>query len=350
MAHDAGLPHQRTHPTLVQVATLAGVSPKTASRALNGEPNVAEPTRVRVLVAANRLGFRPNGIARELRRGGTSTLVGLISGDLANPFYSTVASGIERELREHGLQLVMASNDEGPRRERTLVEAFLERRVRALLIMSSSSGSDPGGSFHAERSCRMTEGPPGVPFVFLDYQPAGLPCDAVVIANAEGGRLAAEHLLARGHSRVAVLGDPPRYATHRDRFAGFADAMNAAGNHQWSPYAHSDVHDVATAERAILALMNRDPVPTAIFTLDNRLTTGALRALAHRRYQPALVGFDDFELADVLGVTVIAHDGQAMGREAARLALTGPSEHPRRQRIVTMPIHLVVRGSGERTP
>src|SRR4051794_20523302 len=120
-------------PTLSQVAALAGVSLKTASRALNDEPNVAEETGRRVRAAAEQLGYRLNGIARELRRGGTSAMVGLISGDLANPFYSAVASGVERELRRHGLLLVTANNDEDVAQERHLVDVFLERRVRALL-------------------------------------------------------------------------------------------------------------------------------------------------------------------------------------------------------------------------
>src|SRR3712207_7130314 len=114
-------------PTLTQVAALAGVSLKTASRALNREPNVAPDTSRRVRDAADLLGYRLNGIARELRRGATSALVGLISGDLANPFYSAVASGIERELRRHYLHLITANNDEDPERERGFAEAFLER-------------------------------------------------------------------------------------------------------------------------------------------------------------------------------------------------------------------------------
>src|SRR3954469_5056362 len=118
-------------PTLAQVASLAGASLKTASRALNHEAHVAAGTADRGRQAADLLGYRLNGIARELRRGATSTLVGLISGDLANPFYSAVASGIERELRQHGLLLVTANNDEDSELERNLVDAFLERRVRA---------------------------------------------------------------------------------------------------------------------------------------------------------------------------------------------------------------------------
>ena len=144
-------------PTLTEVAALAGVSLKTASRALNREPNVAPSTGRRVRDAADVLGYRLNGIARELRRGATSALVGLVSGDLANPFYSAVASGIERELRQHGLLLITANNDEDAELERSLVDAFLERRVRALL--AGAAGQHAGGHQDRGRVAEVVSGP-----------------------------------------------------------------------------------------------------------------------------------------------------------------------------------------------
>ena len=207
-------------PTLTQVAALAGVSLKTASRALNDEPNVAEATGRRVREAADRLGYRLNGIARELRRGATSALVGLISGDLTNPFYSAVASGIERELRQHGLQLVTANNDEDAELEQALVDAFLQRRVRALLVV-------PSGERH---DYLAIEGNRGVPFVFLDRPPDGIDADTVVIDNAGGARAAAEHLLGGGHRRIALVADLERKAPQRGRIDSFVTAMESAGN------------------------------------------------------------------------------------------------------------------------
>lgn len=327
-------------PTLTQVAALAGVSLKTASRALNREPNVAEATGRRVHDAADVLGYRLNGIARELRRGATSALVGLISGDLRNPFYSAVASGLERELRQHGLQLVTANNDEDAELERTLVDAFLERRVRALIVV-------PSGDHH---DYLELEGTRGVPVVFLDRPPDGLVADAVLIDNTGGARTAASHLLAGGHRRIALVADLARTAPQRGRIEGFVQAMAAAGNTAWEPFLRTDVHDAVRAETTVRDLLARDDPPTALLTANNRLTTGALRALRDRPDPPALVGFDDFDLADVLGTTVIAHDPVAMGREAARLAdrrIQG--DHSPAQTII-IPTTLIPRGSGERPP
>ena len=327
-------------PTLTEVAALAGVSLKTASRALNREPNVAPSTGLRVRDAADMLGYRLNGIARELRRGATSALVGLVSGDLANPFYSAVASGIERELRQHGLLLITANNDEDAELERSLVDAFLERRVRALLVI-------PSGNDHEYLAI---EGNRGVPFVFLDRPPDGLAADAVLIDNAGGARSAGEHLLAGGHRRIALVADLARMAPQRGRIDGFVSAMQAAGNTAWEPYLRTDVHDVRHAERTVRELLDLDLAPTAIFTTNNRLTTGALRALRDQPTPPALVGFDDFDLADVLGTTVVAHDMSAIGREAARLAYQRISGHNGPARTIVISTSITARGSGERSP
>jgi len=327
-------------PTLTQVAALAGVSLKTASRALNSEPNVAPATGRRVRDAADLLGYRLNGIARELRRGATSALVGLISGDLANPFYSAVASGIERELRQHGLQLITANNDEDAELERSLVDAFLERRVRALLVVPSADRHD----------YLAIEGTRGIPFVFLDRPPDGLDADAVLIDNDGGARDAASHLLEHGHRRIALVADLARKAPQRARIDGFVHAMRAAGNPDWEPYLRTDVHDVRRAEDVVRDLLALPEPPTAVFTTNNRLTTGALRALRDVAEPPALIGFDDFDLADVLGTTVVAHDMVGLGREAARLAYSRISGFDGPPRTVVVSTTVVARGSGERPP
>ena len=327
-------------PSLAQVAALSGVSVKTASRALGGEPRVAAETRQRVRSAADELGYRPNGIARELRRGaGTSTLVGLLSGDLANPFYSRLASGLERELRMHGLQLITASTDEDPEWELRLTGTLLERRVRALVIASTM----------AEHGHLAAEGRHGIPFVFVDRPPVGLPADAVLLDNHGGARQAAEHLLAAGHRHIGVIGDLSRLTTHRDRVGGFAAAMQAAGIAGWARYLLQDAHDVAAAEGAVRALLQRPEPPTALFAMNNRITTGALHALRGHPVSPALIGFDELDLGEVLGVSVIAHDPEEMGRRAGELLLgrlqPEPGRPPQRPETVVLPTRLIIRAS-----
>lgn len=327
-------------PTLREVAALSGVSLKTASRALNGEPYVSPETAERVHAAAARLGFRRNAIARDLRAGARAALVGLIIGDLANPFYARVARGAERRLRTARLALISASSDEDPDREQALIAEMLERRVSAMLIVTSS----------ADHSYLDTERRLGLPVVFLDREPRDILADTIVIDNAGGMWSAVEHLLEHGHRRIGLVGDLSRLSTHRERLAGFEAALTSAGVSDWSCYVRADAHDVDAATRAVQDLLAVDPPPTALITTNNRLTTGALRALRGVDRPLALVGFDDFDLADVLGVTVVAHDPERMGELGAERILSRLDGEPGPARRMVLPTRLVVRGSGEQDP
>jgi LacI family transcriptional regulator len=327
-------------PTMRHVAERSGVSLKTASRALNGHRHVAEATAARVRLAAEQLGFRLNGIARELRSGATSSAVGLVIGDLANPFYAKIARGAERVLRGRGLQLITTSTDENPDLERALTGELVERRVRALLVVPSST----------DHAYLEPESRHGLPVVFLDRPPVGVAADTILLDNRAGARTAIHHLVTAGHRRIGLIGDFSRLATHRERIAGFGDAMTAAGIPDWTRYVRSDSHDVESAEWLTRELLDLVEPPTALFTTNNRNTTGALRALRERSRQPALVGFDDFDLADVLGVTVVAHDPVEMGRIAAELALARLDGATEPTRTVVLPTWLVARGSGEIPP
>jgi LacI family transcriptional regulator len=324
-------------PTLREVAALSGVSLKTASRVLNGEPHVSPATADKVRIAAQRLGFRRNAIARDLRAGARSSLVGLIISDLANPFYSRVARGAERRLRAAGLQLISASSNEDPELEHTLVAEMLERRVSAMLIVTSASDH---GYLDTERRL-------GLPVVFLDRAPADVVADTIVLDNDGGVHRAVQYLLEREHRRIGLVGDLVRLATHRERVAAFETAMTAAGISDWQRYVRADCHDVAAAERAVRELLALDPPPSALLTTNNLITTGALRALRGVADPPALVGFDDFDLADVLGVTVIGHSPERMGELGAEQIVTrlGGAEGPARR--VLLPTKLIERDSAE---
>lgn len=322
-------------PTLRQVAALSGVSLKTASRALNGEQYVSAGTAERVRAAAGQLGYRHNGIARELRSGARSSLVGLIIGDLGNPFYSRVARGAERRLREAGLRLITASSDEDPELEHALIAEMLERRVRALLVITSA---DDHGYLEPERRH-------GLPVVFLDREPVDLIADTVVLDNAGGMRSAVNHLVAQGHRRIGVVGDLARLATYRQRIEAFEAALSAAGVSDWQRYVRADCHDAEAAEAAVRDLLADDPPPTALITTNNLITTGALLALGGVADRPALVGFDDFDLAPVLGVTVVAHDPERMGELGVEQILARLDGKPGPARRQILPTQLIERGT-----
>ncbi|MFC8921045.1 LacI family DNA-binding transcriptional regulator [Cellulosimicrobium sp. NPDC057127] len=331
-------------PTLASVADLAGVSLKTASRVLNHEPNVADATRAKVQDAAQRLGFRRNAVAADLARGGSSRLVGFVTGDLANPFYSALASGIERELRPHGLQLITTSSDEDPSRERALTEALVERRVGALVVTPTAT----------DHSSLQPEIEGGTPVVFVDRPAEGIEADTVVIDNRGGVRAAVRHLLDHGHRRIALVGDESRLWTFQERCDEFVATLREAGDEDPGRYVREGAHDADLARDFVTELLSLPEPPTALLTANNKITVGALHALRDRQdatapggTHVALVGFDDFELADLLDVTVVGYDVVEMGRQAAALAVSRADDPDLPPRLVVVPTRLVERGTGE---
>lgn len=327
--------------TMVDVARLAGVSLKTVSRAINAEPGVSPVTVEKVRAAADQLRYERNDLAASLRHGNRSDTLGLVIEDVANPFYSAIAKAVEDSARERHCLLITASAGEDPVREREIVGALLRRRVDAILIV-------PAGTDHRylEANGLATRA------VFLDRPPARVRADAVLVANAAGARLGVEHLIAGGHRRIAFVGDDLRLFTARERLAGYRGALAAAGlpeEPDLVSVANSTSEAALAAARRVLALP-RARRPTAVLAGNNRCTVGVLQALGARRGELALVGFDDFELADLLGVTVLRTDPYRIGRLGAELALARMDGDTRRPRRVVLDAELVARGSGEIRP
>lgn len=328
-------------PTMRDVAHSAGVSLKTVSRVVNDEPGVAAQTAERVNSAVAELGFERNDLARSLRHGHSSGTLGLIVEDVANPFYSAVAQSVEIAARDRGLLLITASAGEDAEREHELVIALLRRRVDALLLV-------PAGPDH-----RYVFGNGGhVQAVFLDRPPGMIESDTVLIDNAGGARQAVEHMLARGHTRIACVSDAAGLYTASERLAGYRAALAAAGIEEDPALVRTGNRTAAQAETAVEQLLGlpADKRPTALLAANNRNMVGALRALAGRDRPIAVVGFDDFELADLLGVTVVRSDPGLLGERAAALAFARLDGDDRPPQQLIIPTTLVVRGSGEISP
>jgi LacI family transcriptional regulator len=323
------------------VAREAGVSLKTVSRVVNAEPSVGAATAARVTSAIDALGFNRNEIARSLR-GRSSSTIGLVIGDISNPFYSTVARAVEEVASRHQTLLVTVSAEEDPERERMLVTALFQRRVDGLLVVPA--GRDVGYMLPETRR--------GTPAVFLDRPPGGLEADQIVIDNAGGARLAVEHLLRQGHRRIGVVGDALSVYTAAERVQGYRAALEEAGVAFDEGLLRLGPHDVAQAEAATRELLSLPSPPTAIFTTNNRMSVGVLRARAAGSHRVAVVGFDDLELADMLAVplTVIRHEPAEMGRRAAELLFARIGGDDRPPQRVVLPTELVPRGSGEVPP
>jgi LacI family transcriptional regulator len=317
---------------------MAGVSIKTVSRVVNEERGVHPATADRVLAAIERLGFRRNFSARHLRKGGETGIVGVILEDLANPFYSTLTRAVEQVAQRYGRQVLAGSSGRDRARERELALEFCARRVDGLLVV-------PVTRSHGYLADEINA---GTPVVFMDRPGGELDADTVLLDNAGGAEMAVRHLASHGHRRIAFLGDAPDIHTAAERLRGFQDGCARAGIGHDPELVAMGPH---TDESVAMALAGTRGA-TALITGNNRITVFALRALAGAAQRPALVGFDDFELADLLDppITVIASDTWALGRSAAEMLfarLDGESGPPR---TLVIPTRLLPRGSGEEAP
>ncbi len=337
-----GGPSAQPRATMRDVAALAGVSLKTVSRVVNGEPGVTEPLARTVLAAAERLQYRPNLGASSLRRsGGRTATIGLLLPDVANPFSSALHRAVEDVAVARGVAVLAASLDEDPDREVRLAEAFATRRVDGLIVVPASHDH---GYLRAEQRA-------GTALVFVDRPPVLLDADAVLADGRAGAASGVRHLVGHGHRRIGFLGDLATITTAQDRLQGYRDALANAGLADQPDLVRSDLRTIEQAESAAVALMGRRHPPTALFAGQNLVTIGAIRALRRlgRQHEVALVGFDDFPLADLLepAVTVVAQDPSAMGTLAAQLlfARIDGDAGPTTTRVV--PTRLVPRGSGE---
>jgi LacI family transcriptional regulator len=325
------------------VARLAGVSIKTVSRVVNDEPAVHPDTAERVLAAIEQLGFRRNLGARNLRRGSSTGTIGLVVEDVGNPFYSELTRAVEKIATSFGRQVLTGSSDEDPARERELALEFCARRVDGVLVV-------PAGLQHGYLVPEMRA---GTPAVFIDRPAGDIVADTVLVDNIGGTVEAVTHLAAHGHQRIAFLADSPDIHTAADRLRGFREGCARAGIRYDERLVVMRTPTEESVADAVRTLLDGPDGATAVVAGNNRVTVHLLRALAHgTRPRPALVGFDDFELADLLDppVTVVAHDVSALGESAAELLfarIQGDSSAPRK---VVLPVRLVPRGSGEVLP
>lgn len=332
-------------PTMKDVAALAGVAIKTVSRVMNGDPTVAADLAARVRDAAGKLGYRPNLTASSLRRGDRRTSsIGLLLDDVSNPFSAGLLRAVEDVARERGVQILIGSLDADPEREREMAITLIDRGVDGLIIVPAA----------ADQSYLLAERNLGIKVVFLDREPRFLDADAVVSSNRLGAAAAVDHLLSHGHRRIAYLGDNPAIATAIQRFEGYEQALERAGLRTDPAIVRHNLRSIRAATEAAIDLLTGPRPPTALFAGQNLITIGVIRALHEVGAQDriALVGFDDFMLADLLvpGTTVITQDVARLGRLATELLFERLDGDDSPSRTHVVPTGIVVRGSGEIRP
>jgi len=327
--------------TIRDVARRAGVAPITVSRVLNNSGYGRAETRARVEAAAAELPFVPNMLAHSLRSNRTDTLA-LVVTDITNPFWTTVARGVEDVASSHHFNVIFCNTDESEAKQEQYISMLLRRRVDGVLFVPATSAGEPVRALQQQQ----------VKVVVLDRQVAGIEVDTVRGASADGAERLVEHLLQRGHRRIACLAGPEALSVSSERVAGYRQAL-CRGEVPDDPglifYGHFTVESGHAMAQAALTLQ---PQPSAIFAGNNFIVLGVLRALREAGVRVpkdmSVVVFDDLpdSYAYEPFLTVAAQPAYEMGALATEL-LIARIEEPETQAVeeIVLPTTLIVRAS-----
>ena len=306
---------KRARPTIYDVARLAGVSTATVSRALNGTAQIAPETRETIEAAVERLGYRPNTIARSLVTKSTQTIA-LLLPDITNPFYAELVAGIQEHALEHGQTMLLCTTEGDPEREEHYLSVLRSKQVDGALVDGLVLPPDRIARFVRE----------GFPIVSLDRDVDSASVPLVQVDNRLGALLAAEHLIRLGHTRVAHVAGPGELGISQERTAGYCEALEL---HELEPdpklVAEGAFTEGGGFEAARILLAQGEF--TAVFAANDLSAVGVLAALAEsgRRVpeEVSVVGFDDLRLAAYTSppLTTIHQPAREIAQRATKLLL-----------------------------
>jgi len=331
-----------TYPaTLSEVAKLAGVSVSTASKAINGRGDVSEETRRRVVETADRIGFTPNQLARSLLAGRTGT-VGLLTSDLEGRFVLPILMGAEDAFGAGQVNVFLCDARGDAIREQHQLKALLNRRVDGIIVVGRQTDARPSLGHSLP-----------VPVVYA-YAPSEDPSDVSLTPDNEaGGRLAIEHLLSCGRSRIGHITGDPSYAAAHDRARGARQALDAAGLELRGEPMFSEWSERWGRDAAAM-LLDQHPDVDAIACGSDQIARGVLdtlRDLGRRVPEDvAVIGYDNWEVLTTNArpeLTSIDANLQQLGRESARALFQamGPNPAQGTDGVRHLPVRLVIRGS-----
>jgi LacI family transcriptional regulator len=300
--------------TMEAVAAAAGVSTSTVSHVINKTRKVRPDTEQAVLDAISRVGYSPNQLARALAGSPTRT-VGVAVSALSNHYFAAVVHAIEAECAKSGLMMLLADTHEDPEYELRVVQALHERRVDGILIAPTADPKHRALDFLRDR---------GVPTVLVD-RCVGTMFDQVAVEGRDAARTLVSHLVGLGHRRIAFVSGAAGLSTTDERLEGYRLALEEAAIKFDPDLVGSGESKIEPACEAVHRLLSLDRRPTAVMTGNNLMTIGAMRALRAAGLDVprdmSLVGFDDFDWADVFAprLTVMAQPVEELGTRAVRL-------------------------------
>jgi LacI family transcriptional regulator len=301
--------------TINDVAKRAGVSTMTVSRVINNSGYIHQKTRAKVEQAIAELGYVPNALARSLRFKQTKTLA-LVLTDITNPFFTTLARGVEDVASERGFSVIFCNSDESREKETDYLNVVARKQADGILLVPAFSSRD---SVDFLRDC-------GIPFVLLDRRIPDLQVDIVRCDSEEGAYQLTRHLIDLGHQRIAALTGSRMVTTAADRITGYHRALAESGLEDQAVefYGAFSVDSGHSMTQQALAL---NPPPTALFTANNFIAVGAFRAIREAGLRVpddiSMVAFDDLTEANIIDpfLTVVSQPAYEIGYKATSLLL-----------------------------
>ena len=326
--------------TIRDVAEQAGVSTTTVSHVVNRTRKVDPRTAARVEAAIDALGYRPNALARSMRRGRTHT-VGIVVPDIANPFFGDLARSLEDHMFEAGYSAIICNSDGDEDKEARYLDVLLSKKVDGLLLIAASQPSE--GLRHLVES--------GPPTVVVDRELGDLPVSQVMVENHRGGYLAGRHLLELGHRDIAVIAGPGGTGTSARRLEGFRHAIDEAGLSIRQERIFRGDFRAASGRAAMDGWLQGGAPPTAVFAENDLMAVGALSS-AHASdvdvpVDLSVVGFDGIAFgADVTPpLTTVAQSTNDVATTAIEMLFERLRDRAAPPRRVELPVSLLVRGS-----
>lgn len=329
--------------TLQDVADFAGVSQATAGRALGGYGSISDDSRALVEQAAVTLGYRTNAVARALASGTTKS-IGLVIGDIENPFFATVARGLSDVFHEAGYTVVLANADENWDLESRALDVLETRSVDGMVV-APAPDSDAGV---LERLSKR------IPLIAVDRTLPGLDIDTVLVDNVSGAASATRHLVDLGHREIGLVTEPPVLSSVRERIQGYEHVLKSNGLNSDPALVAIGTPKLEGGLLAAKGLLDKPNRPQAIFATSNTMTAAVIAATVELGLRipddVSVVGFDDSEWMRLVSppITVVRQPVYAVGQATGRLLndrINGWEGDARQLRLKT---ELVVRESCRR--
>lgn len=322
--------------TIRDVARRAAVSTMTVSRVLNRTGYVHPATRERIEAAIAELGYVPNSLARSLRSKQTKTLA-LVLTDITNPFFTTLARGVEDVASDHGFNVIFCNTDESESKQEEYLTVLVQKQVDGVLLVPARSAPEPIAFLQQH----------GITVVVVDRRAPGVDVDVIRGDSVGAACDLTRHLLDLGHHRIAMLSGPEDVSTAQDRVMGYQSAFRQVGATPSPELFFMDAYTVAGGRRMAQRALALDPRPTALFAANNFIAIGAFHLLREQGLRApediSLVAFDDLPPTIMLEpfLTVATQPANEMGRRATELLLgrlLGQNESAPQEIILPTPV------------